>query len=160
MNLEEQKVSLCKYADVLFQELEKRIDLRFLDIEKRIDASAEAERRALDLSNKILDRRLEAMNEFRSAMSDQALTFIRRDEFVLHTENQRRELDAFTKFKEERVSVPTDIEGLKKDVKALNTFRDNMDGKASQNSVVVALIFSILAAAFGGISLVLRLLEK
>lgn len=160
MNLEEQKVSLCKYADVLFQELEKRIDLRFAEIEKRIVLMAESESRALDLSSKVNDKRLDGMNEWRGTVQDILESVIRRDEFILHTENQRRELDAFNKFKEERVGVPTDILNLQKDVKALNTFRDNMDGKASQSSVMIALTFSLLAALFGGVSLILHLLEK
>ena len=148
---------LCKYINVRFEELEKRFDIRFAEMEKRIVLMAESEARALELSSKVNDKRLDGMNEWRSTVEDILATTVRQSEFALHIENQRREIDAFSKFKEERVSVPTDIINLQKDVKILNSFRDNMDGKASQSSVMITLGFAIVSFIFGAVNLVIHL---
>ena len=157
---DEERDYLCKYVEVRFGEFEKRTNIRFEETDKRMAVMTEAEQRALHLSSQIMEKRLESMNEFRAAMADQANNFVKRDEFLIHVETLRRDMDLFSRFKEERSNVPTDIENIKRDVKSLTTFKDNMDGKANQSSVLVALAFSLIAAVFGAISLVLRLLEK
>lgn len=69
------KVSLRDYCDIRFDEINKTIDLMH-------DASDVA----IKLAANDLKTRLDSMNEFRSALKDQAGTFISRNEMDLKFE--------------------------------------------------------------------------
>ena len=157
MTQEEQDI-LCKYVSARYDGFSERVDLHFIELEKRMVLIAEAQQRALELSTRINDERLKGMNEWRGTVEDILATTVRREEFILHTENQRRELDVFLKFKEERVSVPADIDNLKKDIRNLNTFKDKSDGFASQKNLVTVTVISAIGLFTGIIGVILRLL--
>ena len=76
-----------------------------------------------------LDRRLGGMNEFREAMKDQAAQMVTRSELNVRFERIDEELES------------------------LRTYRDRMEGKASQTSVIVSLVFGIAGLIFGIINL-------
>lgn len=81
---------------------------------------AELEKR-IEVSRVGMEKRLDGMNEFRDALRDQN-----------NNSPTRTEMDA-------------KLDALEKELKALNTFKDNMDGKASQNSVLFFGLIAILS---------------
>ena len=86
-----------------------------------------------------------AANEWRGSLSDMRETFLSRDEFIAFEKFNNEAHKDFANFKEARFSVPSDIEQLQTEVKRLNTFRDGMEGKASQTSVTFGYIIAIVA---------------
>jgi 2-hydroxy-3-keto-5-methylthiopentenyl-1-phosphate phosphatase len=83
-----------------------------------------------------MEKRLEGMNEFREAIKDQASKFPTRDEVC---------------------AIITPIE---RELKILNTFKDALEGKASQKDVTVAMVISGFGILLSVVSLVLRLIDK
>ena len=75
----------------------------------------------------MLEKRLESMNEFRLQLKDQAGTFFTKNEHEVY------------------------MSSVEKDLRVLRESKANLEGKASQSSVNVALIISLLGL---GISLV------
>jgi len=63
------------------------VDVRFSDIEKTIDLMHDASDIAIKLAANDLRTRLDSMNEFRSALKDQAGTFVSRNEMELKFES-------------------------------------------------------------------------
>ncbi len=57
------------------------VDQRFLDYDRAIKTAMEAAERATLRANDASDRRFEAVNEFRAAMSDQQRTLMGRSEY-------------------------------------------------------------------------------
>ncbi len=92
--------------------LEKHFESRIAALEKSIDSTA-----------RVLDRRLEGMNEFREALKDQASKFITRSELSIIFER----IDA--------------------DIRLLREYKSIMEGKASQNSVAISYIISAIVLA-------------
>ena len=78
-------------------------------------------------------KRLASMNEFRAQLKDQAATFVPRTEhMILH-------------------------DRLDEDIRTLRESRALLEGKASQNSVNLATILSVIGILFGLISLAMKL---
>ncbi len=94
--------------------LEKHFETRIIAIEKSIEATA-----------KVLDRRLEGMNEFREALKDQASKFITRSELNVI------------------------IQRLDVDIRVLREYKATMEGKASQTSVSFAYAIAIISLIVG-----------
>jgi predicted Zn-dependent peptidase len=91
--------------------------------------------KATTLAANNMEKRLESMNEFRSQLKDQAATFMSRAEFD---------------------SV---IQMLKADINLLKESKALLQGAASQKSVTVSFIFSVIATFFGLVGLLLSLLK-
>jgi len=116
---------------VLFREYyEKRLD----EIEKRFALQLSASERALILSSSALEKRLEGMNEFRTQIKDERASFLPRSEYIIQHDK------------------------LADDVKDLQLSKAELAGKASQSSVNIAQVISIIAIAASFISLILRLI--
>jgi hypothetical protein len=77
-----------------------------------------------------MEKRLDGMNEFRDTLKDQASKFITRDAVASEIANLK---DDFA----------SQIANLAKDIRILNTFKDAMEGKASQRDVVVAQLMGL-----------------
>ena len=106
--------------------------------ESRFDAMD----KALEISQKSNDARLERMNEFREAMKDQAGRFITR-EMADATRNQM-----LAEIRAEISTICADIDNLKK-------YQATMEGKASQTAVFITLGIAILGLALTVVSLLL-----
>ncbi len=74
------------------------------------------------------------MNEFREALTDQSKTFITRNEFSLC------------------------LEKIESDIRSLRESRSELQGKASQSQVNIALSISVIGIALGFLSLLLKIL--
>jgi SMC interacting uncharacterized protein involved in chromosome segregation len=104
-----------------FVSLRDYMEMRFVEFEKRFFQTAET-----------LDRRLEGMNEFRNALSDQATRMA-----------TRLELEA-------------KVESIEKELKSLNTSRDVLESKASQSSVNIAQFLGVIAIVLSLVGIILR----
>lgn len=88
--------------------------------------------KATEVATDTLNTRLAGMNEFRDTLKDQAGRFVTRDELGVRLDRVQAELNE------------------------LRQFRDQLTGAASQKSVNVALLFSILSLALGVLGVALR----
>lgn len=82
-----------------------------------------------------MEKRLDAMNEIREQLRDQAATFMPRSEYNIHHEK------------------------LVEDVRDLRESKAQLEGKASQKSVNVTLVISIFGLILALISVIERLLH-
>lgn len=68
----------CTTCALKVSELDRRIDLRFIEFEKRMDERSDLQTNALEKAERVMNTRLEGMNEFRASLRDQASTFVPR----------------------------------------------------------------------------------
>jgi len=102
--------------------LREYYDSRFIELEKRLQVKSDAEKYALELAGKILDTRLERMNEVRAQLDRQANTF----------------------------ATKVDVDHLGEDVDEVLLWKSNHEGKASRANLIaiVSLVVSVLLAIF------------
>lgn len=88
--------------------------------------------RSTKLAAKSLETRLEHMNEFRAAMSDQSKHYLTKQEFTIQHER------------------------VMEDIKILRESKANLEGKASTKSVMIAYIISGIGLLISLITLILK----
>lgn len=135
------EISLKEYVDLQVESAKKAIvacrvrereifeNLRGI-FEARIDSIEKATKLAADT----MDKRLDGMNEFRDTLRDQASKF-----------STRAEIDLFKA-------------GVEDDIRILRESKANLEGKASQNSVNLALAFSICGLLIGIFGIIMKFL--
>jgi len=96
------------------------------------EARLSAVEQASNLAACALEKRLGSMNEFRDTLRDQASKFVTREE------------------------VTHQLRPILAELSELKTYRDRMEGKASQQSVMVSLVIAVIGVVTGVISLVLH----
>jgi len=101
----------------------------YVTLKEYVDMRFREMERTIDLSRISMEHRLAGMNEFREALNKQTSTFLTKAEFDTSKEN------------------------FQKDIKLLTQAKDQMDGKATQNQMIAALIISIISLliALGGL---------
>jgi len=99
-------------------------------LKEYFDMRIRSQEEALDLARESLEKRLDTMNEFRQSLKDQQSTFITHNEY-----NAKHEL-------------------LQAQVDQLRLKGAELSGKADQRSVTIVMIFSLISATLGLISLV------
>ncbi len=82
------------------------------------------------LAKEVMDARLNSMNEFRSALSDQADDFLTRTEYTVQYQNLEQRFGR-----------------MDEDIRTLRESRAELQGKASQSQVNIALIVAIIGIA-------------
>ncbi len=107
-------------------------DREVVTLKEYIDTRMDALQLAIKLVTDSLDKRREDMNEFRAQMQDQTAHFITRAELNVVRESQD------------------------KDIKSLRESRATLEGKASQNSVMVSYIIAFIGIAIGIVALWIR----
>lgn len=131
---------------VLQEEVTLREHLeRIIDDQKELFVTKlEATEQSRRLAKDSVDARLEIMNEFRSAMADQANRMTTKEETkqIDKTISELRGQLAKTITREESRSS---LEKMESSVKSLEITRATLDGKASQISAAVATTLSVLA---------------
>lgn len=95
--------------------------VKIQELDKRLQLQVEASRVAVALAANDLKSRLDAMNEFRAALKDQATNFVPRAELEHNFEN------------------------LAKDIKNLELSKALIEGKASQQSMNITWVISGLS---------------
>ena len=76
----------------------------FVSLKDYINMQTQARDKAIDAAYKAMEKRLDGMNEFRSALQDQAKTFMPRSESDVQTQ---RILDSITELKADRINIAT-----------------------------------------------------
>lgn len=94
--------------------------VRIEELDKRSTLQFQAARESVAVASEGLNKRLDGMNEFRKALTDQAGSFITRQEFAGANES------------------------IRKDIKTLELSKAEIDGKASQSSTNIALVLSVI----------------
>jgi aspartate oxidase len=148
------EITLKEYFEKLFEEKDRALVAALSAAEKAVAAALASAEKAVAVAEKNSEQWRAGANEWRAAMSD-------RENKFMNTEDRtgiEKEMKEFRNFMTTHNGTVQQIESLISDVKKLNTFKDNMAGKADQSSVTNATIFSILAAALGIISIVLNII--
>lgn len=108
----------------------KYFDGKFAELEKRLNLKDELANRALEKAEHSMASRLEAMNEFRNQLTQQAGSFATKKE------------------------VELSLEKVEIDMRMLRESKAALDAKASQLSVNITLTFALLGTVVSIISLV------
>jgi hypothetical protein len=98
-------------------------------IESRLDALEKASEEA----RRVLEKRLEGMNEFREQLKDQAATFIARMEYTANNEKFRLMIDDLKKY------------------------QSTMEGKASQSTAIFSIILALSGLIISFIGMIMLL---
>ena len=129
-------VSLKAHLEIQIANLKSFLQLATQNFENVIQERFRAHSTALDLASKVLDARLDRLNELREAVTQQ----------------------------ENRYSTKAEVEarfnGVEKDVRQLLLARAEMAGKASQNAVIFAWGIGAAGLITAIISLLLRFIGK
>ena len=129
-------VSLKAHLEIQIANLKSFLQLATQNFENVIQERFRAHSTALDLASKVLDARLDRLNELREAVTQQ----------------------------ENRYSTKAEVEarftGVEKDVRQLLLARAEMAGKASQNAVIFAWGIGAAGLITAVISLLLRFIGK
>ena len=134
-------ITLKEYVDKLMNEVESKSNVKIEAVEAKSDLKINAVRETITLSQSTLNERLAKMNEIREIMRDQSLSYMTKNEHELY---MKRIDDKFDKLCQDLLNLKDgDIADLKKN-------RDENQGKASQNSVIIAY-------AIAGISIALTI---
>ena len=142
-------VSLRTYIDALFESYRHTSAVRHNAIDCKIAAlqdevrdlrSTKAEMIAIKEGTKLakdaVDVRLASMNEFRKALSDQSDSFLTRAEYSTQHQNLEQRFGR-----------------MDEDIRTLRESRAELQGKASQSQVNIALIVAIIGIAISVIGL-------
>jgi SMC interacting uncharacterized protein involved in chromosome segregation len=141
------RVSLKEYIVTLIFGLKEQINARIDHLESQIERERVG-----------IEKRMEGMNEFRGTLQDQASRFASKSEIDAHFESRRLEIDG--SLKSIRIETMTELEGLRREIKSLNTFRDTMEGKATQSSVDSVRILTIITLGIAILGIILGFIGK
>jgi hypothetical protein len=109
-------------VETLLKEFETKVQLQFA-LGKEV----------LDARNSQLDKRLDSMNEFRSALVDREIHYMTRSEHELSAKL------------------------IEADVRALREAAARAEGKASQSNLIITFLIAIVGSATGIINLVINI---
>jgi DNA-binding FadR family transcriptional regulator len=113
--------------------LKEYFESRINSLQEYLETRLTSIERATEAAKLTMEKRLEGMNEFRDALRDQAGRLATRDELSLQ------------------------IDRLNVDISDLKKFKATLEGKASQQSVNIALMLSMSGLLIGVITLILKL---
>jgi len=111
--------------------LKEYVDARFTSVEEAVRVASYA-----------LNQRLEGMNEFRASMNDIASRTVPRTEFDLLRERMNS------------MASCNELDALRAEVKALQQYKATMEGKASQSSVMWAILLGLAGLLLSAIGLI------
>jgi hypothetical protein len=103
-----------------------------ITLREYIDTRLEAIEKASELAAKLLDVRLESMNEFRNALKDQSGQFVMRSECGIRKQS---------------------VDG---DIRILREYKAALEGKASHLYVSITLIIALLSLFVGVVGLLIK----
>lgn len=120
--------------DRLTVSLRSYVDLQIASLRAIHDRDIEANRVAVHVANRVLEARLEKLNEMRELLTDRETHYCTKGEMAIR------------------------LERFEEDIRDLRESRAEMHGKASQNSVFVAYILSIAGFVLGFFHLIIGFL--
>ena len=101
------------------------VESQLVPLREYIDLRFSETQRAIDKAESSMNERLASMNEFRATLKDQSAKFITREE------------------------VTSMLERIQENVTALQKLSDISTGKASQTSMIIALVISLASLGLG-----------
>jgi hypothetical protein len=133
-------VSLRDHLTTLIQAAEQRSDQRFDAMKEMVDTAFQTAQTAINKAEEATEKRFEGVNEFRAALSDQALQFV-----------QKQTLTALTQ------KLEAQIERNREDLDQLSKRIDLSEGQAAGSRLTWGNMAALVAtaAAFIGIIVVL-----
>jgi hypothetical protein len=145
----------------LLRERDARYEARFIAQEEALEKALSAEMRATEVSRISMDKRLDSMNEFRSAMQDQALTYLTRNEYSIQHKALEGSLEAHIINETSRVQTQEErldgrLRGMKEDIEKKSDVKDvqAIKDKADTNS---KWLFGMVAGLF--VSIILTVID-
>ena len=108
---------------------------RLMALEKLCETQFKNADQAIDLASRMMEKRLDGMNEFREALREQSTKMLTRSEYEIG---------------HDRVVY---------DIKILMKSRAEMEGKASQQALLLVLAVALSGMVFGIIGLTMRFLK-
>ena len=120
-----ESVNLRDYFEAILKELREDYKDKIDALEKKVELRFNLKDEALDTAYRSMESRLEGMNEFRASLSDASKTFMTRDIY----------------------EAKHDL--LQKQVDDLRMLAAENKGKASQTSVIIAFIISLIGIIMG-----------
>jgi len=104
----------------------------FVSLREYLESRIAAVEKAIEVANQAMQARLAAMNEFRDTLKDQAGRFVTRDE------------------------LDSKVYNLNEQLKSLQYFKAQLEGKASQTQANIILLISVVSLAVSVIGLLTR----
>jgi hypothetical protein len=101
-------------------------------LRRDMDSKFEAQQREVETALAAQNKRFEAVNEFRGTLSDQASRFVTRDE------------------------MQSQFKPALEDIRVLRDAKSNLEGKASQTSMMVAAVLGAVGAITGILTLIMK----
>jgi hypothetical protein len=112
------------------------IPTTLVTLKEYVDSRLAALDKAVIVAAALMDKRLDGMNEFRDALRDsQSQNFTRKEHDIYR-------------------------EGVERDLRSLREFKATIDAKASQSSMNIAMVLSVLAFLVGVMDIILRMVVK
>lgn len=155
--------SIYQYID----KIQEIFDVRMEALEKAALSAAANIEKAITLANASSNIRLNIMNEFRATIDDYVKGLVTRLEFSAHVKQIEQILEEI-KLRLTNTVTRDELDGFKKqinsDVKSLEISRATLDGKASQQTMLITLLIAVVGMFCGigsffaaMISIILRL---
>ena len=163
-----------KYCHKAMDDARDYVDTRFKAIDDAVKAAYTAIDEATKAAYGAMDKRLESMNEFRAQLNDQTANFVVKAEF----ETVTKDIDGIKQFRTQFLTraehdvLIKEVQGVKdqlpnfvthaehltaqSDIRELRESRATLAGKASQNSVTVAYLISVVGLIIGAVGIVLH----
>lgn len=127
----------CKSAVHVFSSSRfEKLETLLSALEERIKLQFFLTNEAYQLRNVQIDKRMDTMNEFRGAMEDRESSYFTRTEHEMYSKL------------------------VESDLRFLREANAKSEGKASQSSVIFALLISIVGVVTGAAGIVLRMIGK
>lgn len=130
-------VSLREHLEAKILAESKRADARFDAMEAAVTAAFASAQRALEKTNQAMESRFEGVNEFRSALSDQAGSFVTKDALAALTDKLESATDQ-----------------VRKDLDALERRFDLREGQEAGSRLTTGTLVTVITVGVGVIGLI------
>ena len=158
---ERAQAALKLYYERLLSERDDRYEARFKAQELATTNALQGAERAQDLARNAIEKRLDTMNEFRQALTDQTQNYLTRVEYAIQHKSLEDILDAHIQTEVQRVQVQEErmdgrMRGMKADIENKSDIREVQMLREKQDSNSKWL-FGIIAALF--ISIIMTVVD-
>jgi chromosome segregation ATPase len=148
-------VTFRDYVESKIHSLATQIDLRFKDLENQLHSVKDSGKQDLEsvkestkLAKESMEKRLDGMNEFRQTLKDQTSIFVTLSDH--QALEQKLDIEV-TNIRREFTDKLTKIDDC---IDSLNTSRAKMEGKASQNAVILSTLVSVAGLALAIVAII------
>jgi len=139
-------------------ERELRYEQRFMAQEKAVNAALIAQKEAVVKQEMASEKRFEGVNEFRAQLSDQAATFLPRNEYQVQHDSLNEKVDAVTKNVAERMDLSS--KAINQAISNLQISRATDEGHSSGLNAGWVLFAGGAGLLIGIVGILLRIFAK